>query len=76
MRTVFACLLVAGCAAQPRPQYQWLHDSGAADRAQLNRDSGACEAQALSTHPGLPVDRGIGVFVACMRGKGWRLVER
>lgn len=67
-------VMLAGCATQ-QAQYQWMHDAGAG-RNEFERDYGYCEAQALATHPALPVERGVGVFAGCMRSKGWRLVER
>ncbi len=64
-------LLLAGCAAPQ--QYRWVHDRGA-DRAQLNRDYAQCEAQALGQHPLMPVQQGLHIFAACLRGRGWSMV--
>jgi hypothetical protein len=74
MRAIFVLLLVAGCASTPPKQYQWVSSTGA-DRAQHERDFGQCEAQALSV-TGVSTERGFHIFAACMRGKGWTLVER
>ena len=65
-------LTLAGCAAQPQPQYQWVHDRGA-DVTQLRRDQGQCEAQALGQHPGMGIERGMNIYASCMRGRGWVL---
>lgn len=69
-------LLFAGCAAQPLTQYQWVKIGGGGTHDELQMASGQCEAQALQSHPGISVERGVQVFGACMRGKGWVLVER
>lgn len=65
--------VLAGCA--PPKQYQWLSDSGAS-RAQFERDFGQCEAYAVANSPSYATQRGVEIFGACMRGKGWSLVER
>jgi hypothetical protein len=66
-------LLLAGCATRPAVQYQWVHATGAAS---FDQDFGQCEAQALGTHPLMPQEQAVALFGACMRGKGWRLVQR
>lgn len=76
MRYAFVVLLVAGCATQPQQQYVWRHDSGVSNQMQFNRDDGQCQAQALATHPLMPIEQGVHLFGACMAGKGWRLVPR
>lgn len=70
---LFVLLLFGGCATQPQKQYQWVHSGGAA-REQLQADHGQCEAQALSATK--EIQRGVAIFGACMRGKGWNLIER
>ena len=75
MRYLPLLLLLGACASPPQRQYVWLHDSGGS-RMQYERDYGACEAQALSSHPYGSVERGVSLFGACMRSRGWRLVER
>lgn len=72
MRSVLFVLIVAGCAAQPQQRYRWVHASGDGD---FEAAFGQCEAQALSSHPAIPQQRGVAIFGACMRGKGWHLVR-
>lgn len=72
MRYLIVLLLVTGCAAQPRQQYQWVNDRGA-DVTQLRRDQGQCEATALGQHPRMSVDQGMHIYASCMRSKGWAL---
>lgn len=69
-------LLLTGCATKPAPQYVWLHDSGVSNQAQHQRDFGQCEAQVLGSHPLTSNERGMQMMLACMQGRGWRLVQR
>lgn len=70
-------LLLAGCATQPQAQYRWAKlDGTQATQQEFERASGQCEAQALQSHPGHSIERGVQIFGACMRGMGWVLVER
>jgi len=71
MRYLLLAALVVGCA--PQPQYRWVHSSGA-NQAQFEMDHGFCEAQALSATK--EIERGVAIFGACMRSKGWHLIER
>lgn len=71
---VLIVLLLAGCAARPAVEYRWVADRPT-NRAEFERDFGQCEAQALA-HPGTPMQRGMEIFAACMRGKGWSYVQQ
>ena len=75
MRYVFL-LLLASCATQPPKQFQWVKISGGGTQEEFLMAQGACEAQALQSHPGISVERGVQIYGACMRSKGWVLVER
>ena len=72
---LLAAVLLVGCAAQPGPSYVWRHDSGVSDKRQFDRDYGNCKAQALA-HPYMSTERGLHLFVGCMEGKGWALMQR
>lgn len=74
MRYALIVLLVAACRTVPEPRYLWTHDTGARDRVMLDRDFGYCEAQALA-NPFMTTERGMQIFMACMAGRGWRLVQ-
>ena len=75
MRYLFV-LLLASCATQPPKQYQWVKLTGGGSQEEFQMAQGQCEAQALQSHPGISVERGVQIYGACMRGKGWVLVER
>ena len=75
MRYLFV-LLLASCATQPPKQYQWVKINGGGTQEEFLMAQGACEAQALQSHPGISVERGVQIYGACMRSKGWVLVER
>jgi hypothetical protein len=74
MRYAIALLFIAGCTFAPEKQYGWVNSAGS-NNDQLQRDFGQCETQALSV-TGVSTQRGVSIFGACMRGKGWTLVER
>jgi hypothetical protein len=66
-------LLLAGCASPGH--YAWERIDGASPTAQwLYMDKGQCEAMAVGATGN--ENRQVEVFVACMRGKGWRFVQR
>lgn len=65
-------LMLAGCASQSA-QYRWVKPGGT--QQELEMASGECEAYTLSS-PHRDAERGVAIMLGCMRGKGWRLVER
>jgi hypothetical protein len=71
MRICLLVLLLAGCASQPSTQYRWV----GGNPATFDQDAAACEAQALSV-PFVTNERGVAIYGACMRSRGWNLVER
>ena len=81
-------LLLAGCASLapshapksgPAPQtqlpYRWENTLGPNTREQLDLDSAQCERSALDATAARN-ERGRQIFGLCMRGRGWRLVDR
>lgn len=75
MRPAIIVLVAVLTACAPPKQYQWLSDSGAG-QAQRDRDFGECAAYAMAASPTYAAQRTAAIFAACMRGKGWSLVER
>lgn len=71
MRICLLVLLLAGCATQPAPQYRW----AGGNPATFDRDAAVCEGQALSV-PFVTTERGVAIYGACMRSRGWYLVDR
>lgn len=65
-------VFLAACAAQPKPKV-WVQDNSPAARAYFDQAFAYCEAR--STGPEIlgATERGIDLFDACMRAKGWRL---
>jgi hypothetical protein len=83
MRCLVVVLLV-GCAApapapapqpQPQPQSRWQNTLGSGTPLQFDRDAAECEQLALNAADAR-VGRGQQIFGPCMRGRGWRLVDR
>lgn len=68
----FVLLLLAGCASEGETQYRWAKPGS--DRQAYEMESSQCEQAALTATK--EVERGVSIFGACMRGKGWTLVER
>jgi hypothetical protein len=65
---VLILLLSAGCAGQK------LWEKPGASAREFEMEKGQCEAQAYSV-PGMHYMQVGAVFNACMRGKGWYLVD-
>ena len=83
---VLAVVLLVGCAApaqapapqpqsQPQPQYRWQNTMSSGTPLQFDRDAAECEQLALNAEDAR-VARGQQIFGPCMRGRGWRLVDR
>ena len=70
MRYIAACLVLASCSST-QPQYRW----AGANPATFDRDFASCEQAALSV-PLVNNERGVAIFGACMRSKGWHLVQQ
>jgi hypothetical protein len=69
MRTILFVLLLSGCATE---RY-W--EKPGASSSEFEMDRAQCQAQALST-AGMYMMQMALVLNACMRGKGWYIVER
>lgn len=69
----FLGVALAGCASQPEQQYAWAKKDGTQQDFQMS--AGQCEAHALSILGATNV-RGLEIYLACMRGKGWNYVQR
>lgn len=69
MRCFFVVLL-AGCA----PTLVW--DKAGATGWEFEMDRGTCQAQAYGAFQGPVSMQSAMIFNACMRGKGWYLVEQ
>lgn len=70
MRYLFV-LLLAACATEP--QYRW--DRPGATREQLEMEAAQCESSAFAV-PNSGEQRITIVYLTCMSGKGWKLVDR
>lgn len=70
MRYLAVLLLLVGCA---KKESFW--EKPGASSMEFEMDKGQCQAQAFGT-PGMYTMQVAMVFNACMRGKGWYLVER
>ena len=66
----FVFILLAGCAQQATSQYRW----AGGHPSTLDRDLATCEQQTLSV-PFISNERGVAIFGACMRARGWHLVQ-
>lgn len=60
------CLPLVACASDPAPR--WVGSGN------LAVDQGQCQAQAFSVPGASALQIGL-VFNACMRGKGWTLIQ-
>lgn len=71
MRFAFVVVLLAACAAQPT--HRWYKNGATSD--DFETDWGYCEAQAMGA-PTNDANRVALVLTGCMRGRGWRVVDR
>lgn len=70
----YLCVLVLTACAAPA-HLAWERVDAASPTPQwLYMDKGQCESMAVAATAN--ENRQVEVFVACMRGKGWRLVQR
>lgn len=69
--TRYLLVLLAGCATQ-QASYYW-HREGAT-QVERQMDAGQCEAQGLSATR--DPERLTHIYLSCMKGKGWQLLER
>jgi hypothetical protein len=70
MRYLICLFVLAGCATTER---YW--EKPGASSSEFDMDRAQCQAQALST-AGMYMMQMALVLNACMRGKGWYIVER
>lgn len=68
-----AVLALAGCASSSGPNNK-VWDKPSAGPNDFGMDQGQCQAQATQIPGGAALQMAL-VFNACMRGKGWQLVD-
>ena len=73
MRYLIVLTALAGCAAPSALVWQRV-DAASPTPQWLYMDKGQCESMAVAATAN--ENRQVEVFAACMRGKGWRLVQR